>query len=396
VRRLGRRAAGAVLALASWTAGCGRPAAPPVGWPVVVPALHAVRQLALPPAWTARLAAPPVAVEVAPDGSVAAGEGAAGPWAVGADGVAVRLAASQGVPYPLAGGLVAVASADGLLTVYGPDGGLLWSRRGMGPWVVTSAPRGGRVLAVDEGDGSATLLAEGTGGLRQLARVSGLGEDVQGLLDARGDALLVSSAMAVWLDGAQGAPAWTLRGAPPVASEQLALSASGRWVAVATGPGDDTLYAFDVSGPAPRLAWYVPLPPSGGAWGVAVLPSDDAVVWAAEDPTLAAYRGADGALLWQDTLPPPASGGGRAILAVAPGPDGGVAALVAPGPTSALCVLLLDAAGAPVGLLPLPGAGPAALAANGSAVAAVVTQGDGPALAWWSLAGAWRALAGPA
>ncbi len=381
--------------------GCGHTAgAPPLGWPQVLPSFAAIPRIALAPMWQRPLPWP-ASVAMAPDGSVAAGDGAAGPWAYTASGEPVPLTGGAGnAVFPLDGGMVAVgpgpADPAGSVTLYGAAGAL-WSAPAVGPVSVVASPD--RILVLDSGSGRGTLLSVVGGAVARvpLRGLRSIGPEANGLLDAAGDLLLYNQDGVEWFPADARAPAWTVRAqsGPPV--RQLALSADGQYVTAATGQGLDTLYQFSVQGQAPTLDWTEPLP-TGGSNLLVVAPNDNVAVWdLGQGPTLAVYRASDGAMLWQDTLSSP-PGGAAAIEAVAFGPGDGVLVAVDDCGDGSPCLLFLSAAGAALAYAPVPPGTRLALAADGLAAAGVV-PGASPgasSLQWWNLAGVWQGLDGAA
>ena len=381
---------------------CGRPlGAAPLGWPQVLPSFSDLRRVALTAAWSRPLSWPS-SLSVSPDGSVVAGDGGAGPWAFEADGQSVPLGGGPGsAVFAADQGMVAVgpgpAGPAATVDLYNASG-VVWSQAAVGPVSVVSSTS--RVLVLDAGAGSGTLLALQSGGVSRvrLPALRALGPSAGALLDNAGDLLLYDQQGVQWFSAQGGQPLWTVRAQTGVPVRQLALSPDGLHVTAATGQGDDTLYQFALQGASPSLVWTEPLAPGGGNL-LSVAANGNIAVWdVGGGATVAVYRGSNGAMLWQDTLPAP-GGATAALLDVAFGPQNAVVAAVDNCQGGTPCLLFLGPTGAPLGYAPLPAGTRVALSADGAVAAGGVpgTGSLGPALSFWNLGPVWQTLlaAGP-
>lgn len=391
----------AVAALCA-TSACGHLAgAPPIDWPRTLAPFSADQRLSAAPSFTTEITWPS-SLTVASDASLAAGDGPHGPWAVTAAGGTVPLPAAAGsAVFALPDGLVAAgpgfADPPGAVSIFNESGAVLWSTPAAGPVSVTASAHATRILVLDQGTGSGTLLGRIADGLTALSvpALRALPLGAEGQLDAAGDLLLIDQQQVVWISSPGDTILWAVRanGSAVPLSRQVAVAPDGRYVTAATGQGDNTLYQFALSGSAPSLMWTEPLP-AGGNDLLQVAPDGDIALWdVGNAATVAVYRGTDGAMLWQDTIL------GRAqavptVQGVAFGPSGSLVLSVNGCVGASPCLLFLGPTGRSLGYVLLPPGSRAILASDGDAAVAASPAGPGvdAAFSWWNLSSLWQAI----
>ncbi|MBX6350316.1 MAG: hypothetical protein IRZ11_02240 [Clostridia bacterium] len=238
-----------------------------------------------------------------------------------------RPVAVQGGLALAAGGALAIFAPAGSETegartyAYGSDGRVRWSTAGSvsRAWVSADGRRaavlaGGRLLVLDGASG------------HKLADIA-LGPAAE-VSFAEDGAVLAADGTRLTLVGADGTVAWTYK--PGVDVEfHAALSPDGDAVFVATGDGDDTVYAFRASGKTSpeALLWKRQLPRGAGARPWAVSPDGDEVAVAAGPDLrdLVVLAAATGDVLGAFALPEGLSARGAAF-----GPDGRLLVLASP------------------------------------------------------------------
>jgi len=384
--------------VAALAAGCGSPPAAPAAPPRTLPPPADLIALPAPPAWTTALAQP-LTVSVAADGSVVAGSSPADgrgdvAWAFAASGVPVPLqTAAGGAVFALPGGLVVVgpgvADPPGPAELVDIQGLPLWTGAAVGPISAVGAMGGLRLAIVDSGTASVTELTSPAGGPAVAVAgqgLSGLAAGAAVQFDDQGDALVVDAVQAS-LDAPSGTQQWSVALTSSTLPRSLALDRDGAGVTVATTGTDNTLYQFAaLPGGRPSVSWSEPLASGGPNLLVPGPRGRVAVLGVGGGATFAVYREQDGALLWQDTVPPAGSGPSPTVTGLAFLPQGGAAvALSGCGAGGAPCILEVDAHGAPLGRIPLPTGAQVTLAADAAAAAVLVppAQSAGPSTLEW-------------
>lgn len=365
-----------------------RTLADPGGFPIV----------ALQPVWSAPVGAVGMAA-VSSDGSDVVGvsadtAGNAEPWAFTAGGMPIPLQGAQGTDlFALPAGLVAVgpgvSDPPTPTSIFSLGGGPLWSiSTTIGPVGVAADPTASRIIVLDAGSGSAVEVArEGTAlGALAAPALGTLGAAGAVSFDDNGDALLVN-AQGATLISAAGSTRWHLALAMSGVQYSVQLAPSGASLVAATAGASPALYGFVAAGGPPRPTWERALPPGGTDVVAADANGRALLIGVGNTATVAVYRTSDGSRLWEDTLPTVAGAVPPSVTAAVMAP-GGQVVLAAQNClfNGEGCLLFMNAAGWPTGVMPLPVGTQVALAANGRVAVLTGDPTVGPRqVAWFDL-----------
>jgi hypothetical protein len=387
-----------IAALATLLTACStQRSAAPLGPPQLLADPAGLRQWTVRPAWTVDVGNP-AGVSVAADATDVAGFSAGpgdlpAPWAFTSGGARIPLLQAFGsAVFALPGGMVAVGpgvSDPPMPTrLFTEAGRQIWAGASVGPIAVSTDATGSRIGVVDHGAATATELAV-AGGTVTALRAPALAALAAGprLLFGQGRTALLVDAHGATLLAPDGGTRWHLPVNLAGMRVSARLGASGRGMIASTAGRDAALYRFSAVNGRVRALWQRVLPP-GGTDTLAAATGGRVLVLGVGGPgTAALFRTADGARLWQDTLPTVAPAGGPAVTAGAIGPGGDVVLAVERClPDGGGCLLFLDSSGIPTGALRLSPAAQVALSGTGGAAGVI---GDGAwgkgSLAWLDL-----------
>jgi DNA-binding beta-propeller fold protein YncE len=311
----------------------------------------------------------PVQVTLASDGSVATVLGPDGLSVLAHDGTSPWQGGTGGMAIALRSGLVVrgpgPTDGSGEISLFDPNGNLLWQQAGVGPIAAAGSPDGNRVAIADDGAGVVWFIDSNPADAPATATKISIAGPAS-LAFTASDRLVLDDGTQVSLISRSGGVQALCPGGCSGPSRDVAVAHNGAWLAVATRGGDNTLYMFKSDGTA---LWHRSLP-GGGSNGVAVAPGDRQVLLYGLGTAggLADIAASSGAERWALDL----QSGGAPVPAIDAvfRPNGGM--LVVAQNDAATYVVALSASGKPLTALPLPAG--VAVAITGTRDAALVSS----------------------